>query len=451
LNLRTYRASTIAEALTQVKRDLGADAVILHTRTTKAGGWFGFGARAVVEVTASTGVNIGPARSRRGAQDAPSSRTDADRAAAVAPSRETLRRAYAPSAEQPAAGAPYRGAAPTTFARAASGASEGSGGGVSGGGGGVAAIATCAPFAPADDGARLTLETELTAIKSMVARVLSSSARARTGAMPEALQKHYLTLLEAEVASEIADEVIDGVRADLDAEQLDDPDAVRRAVLRRIAEHIPVADDAPCPDRAEDGRSYTIALVGPTGVGKTTTIAKLAATYKLRHGRAVGLVTADTYRIAAVDQLRTYANIIGLPLKVASTPAEMAAACDSLRDCDVVLVDTAGRSQMDDTRLEELRSFVEAAKPHQTHLVLSSASSESVLLKAAERFACVGPSRVIFTKLDEAVNFGVLVNVARRINTRLSYVTTGQEVPDRIEQGDADRLAGMVLEGRGSA
>src|SRR5262249_52854102 len=143
--------------------------------------------------------------------------------------------------------------------------------------------------------------------------------------------------------------------------------------------------------------------------------------------KRVGLVTCDTYRIAAVDQLRTYANIIGVPLRVPMSPEEMTAACEALagpaggafgteaagRGCDVILIDTAGRSPNDAGRIDELRRFIDAARPHEIHLVLSGTASESCLLRAARQFAAVRPDRVILTKLDEAVNFGIVVSVAR--------------------------------------
>jgi flagellar biosynthesis protein FlhF len=219
---------------------------------------------------------------------------------------------------------------------------------------------------------------------------------------------------------------------------------------------IPIAEGVGAPRQGADGRPHTIALVGPTGVGKTTTVAKLAATYKLRQGRSVGLITSDTYRIAAVEQLRTYASIIGLPLKVVLTPAEMAAAVESFRNFDIVLIDTAGRSQNAADRLVELQMFLEAARAHETHLVLSTASGEDVLVQTAESFAKVRPNRILLTKLDEAVNFGIVANVLRRLarsglvgqgeGLPLSYITTGQEVPDHIEHGQADRLARMILD-----
>jgi flagellar biosynthesis protein FlhF len=128
------------------------------------------------------------------------------------------------------------------------------------------------------------------------------------------------------------------------------------------------------------------------------------------------------------------------------TPAEMAAAVESLRNHDVILIDTAGRSQFNADRLDELRAFLAAADPTEVHLVLSTTAAEPVLVKTAEAFASLRPSRVILTKLDEAVNFGVILNVARRLRTALSFVTTGQEVPDDIEPGQPDRLARMVLD-----
>lgn len=439
-SLKTYRAGTMAEALTQVKRDLGRDAVILHTRTFRVGGWLGVGGRSMVEITASTGVNVVPPRERR-AVEAP---RDA-REVSPAP------RAYTPGPRARAAPAAWEGGdAPAE--RAIEGSAR-------------SATTVLEPEperrpAPVRD----ALEEEVASIKRMVAQVLQCSRRTalRTdggggapampaASMPDALFRQYLRMLEGEVAAEIADAVVGEVRDELTPAELADESIVRATAARRLAAIIPADADTPAPQAPGDNRPLTIALIGPTGVGKTTTAAKLAAAYKLRHGRKVALITSDTYRIAAVDQLRTYAEIIGLPLRVVLTPTDMASACAALSDQDVILIDTAGRSPGDAERIEELRRFIAEARPHQTHLVLSSIAGEASLLRAAERFAPVRPDRVIFTKLDEAVNYGVLFNVARRVALRLSYVTTGQEVPDHIEQGRSERLARLVLEkGRAS-
>ena len=304
---------------------------------------------------------------------------------------------------------------------------------------------TVSPPTPAD----VAVASELASIKKLVGQVLTRThSRGPAPEMPDALFAAYTRLLEAELADELADEIVADVRRELDIAALEDEELVRRAVAERLSEMIPSEEGVLAPPRrAADGRPHTVALVGPTGVGKTTTIAKLAASYKLRHGKRVGLITADTYRIAAVDQLRTYANIIGLPLEVATTPADMAAACRRLSQRDVILIDTAGRNPSDDQRIEELRAHIAAADPHETHLVLSGAASERVMINAAERFEGVHADNVIFTKLDETVGFGVIVNAARRIGMKLSFVTTGQEVPDHIEPSSASRLATLVLTG----
>lgn len=292
-----------------------------------------------------------------------------------------------------------------------------------------------------------TMQRELDAIKTMVGQVLQRQTLGRatvTRAMPAKLFDIYMALLGQDLSEELADRLISDVRDELDGDACEDESAVRERVLHHLAALIGVAEPDVAP-RSADQRPLTIALIGPTGVGKTTTLAKLAALFKLRHHRKVGLVTCDTYRIAAVDQLRTYANIIGLPLKIALTPSEMAQAVHSLGDCEVIFIDTAGRGQNDHGRIDELGRCLAAAEPHEVHLVLSSTSSEGVLLREAEAFDEVGADRIVLTKLDEAVSFGVLINVIHKVDKKLSFITTGQEVPEHIEVGQARRLAELVL------
>jgi flagellar biosynthesis protein FlhF len=392
VTIRTYRARTPTEALSQVRSELGGRAVILSTRTYKAGGLFGLFSRTMTEITAS---DEPPARQR------PASRAAAAPRSTVPP----------PVAATLAAEPSIKDVARQILAATA----------------------------------RTPIEDELAAIKKMVGQVLRSTGAPTQPAMPEALFACYQQMLESAVAGELASDIAGQVRDELTSAHLGDPERVRSAVLKRLASLIPVAAGAERPSRGADGRPFTLALVGPTGVGKTTTIAKLAATYRLRQGRRVGLITCDTYRIAAVEQLRTYAGIINIPLRIAMTPAEMRTAAAALADCDVILIDTAGRAPRDAARLEELRALLAAAAPHETHLVLSTAAAERSMLDAAQRFAPLGFDRVILTKLDETVAFGVVVNVLRALGARLSWVTTGQEVPDHIEAMSADRLARLVL------
>lgn len=186
-------------------------------------------------------------------------------------------------------------------------------------------------------------------------------------------------------------------------------------------------------------------MVGPTGVGKTTTIAKLAANYRLKEKRRVGLITVDTYRVAAVEQLRTYANIIDLPMQVVYTPKEMNEAVRRMAGMDLVLIDTAGRSPKDEIRLQELKAFLKEASAHEVHLVLSSGAASRTLEQTAERFAAVGTTALILTKLDEANGLGNLVPVLRSSRLPLSYLTNGQNVPDDIEVAVPPQLAKLIL------
>jgi flagellar biosynthesis protein FlhF len=199
------------------------------------------------------------------------------------------------------------------------------------------------------------------------------------------------------------------------------------------------------PVAAAPGKPSTVALIGPTGVGKTTTIAKLAADFKFRKGLKVGLITIDTYRIAAVEQLKTYADIIGIPINVVLTPEELAGAVQAFGEMDVVLVDTAGRSQCDSQKMDELRAFLDAACFDEVHLVVSSTTQTTLLESIVERFGPLAHDRLILTKMDETTCRGHLLNVLLRVNKAVSYVTTGQEVPDDIEVADPARIAAIVL------
>ena len=294
---------------------------------------------------------------------------------------------------------------------------------------------------------------ELDAIRSTVGRLLAAGGSptpdggdpaSASGGRSDTLADAYASLIAQELSRDLAERVVASLQAELDPASLEDPEAVRAALLGHLAALVPTAEDLEFT-RPRDGRPRTIAFVGPTGVGKTTTLAKIAATMTLRDEIKVGLVTSDTYRIAAVDQLRTYAEILGLRLEIASTPVEMRAALERCADLDAVLIDTPGRSQNDTDRIADLRALVDAARPHETHLVLSGTAAERVLLREAEAFSTLGPDRVVLTKLDEAVTFGMLVSVVRRIGRRISWVTTGQEVPTDVERATSHRLANLML------
>ncbi len=289
----------------------------------------------------------------------------------------------------------------------------------------------------------------------MVDELLRDSRRAKTPSIPDELIDYYTQLISQDVANQLASDIVTRLHERLKVDQgpavgrrLTGAAAecrdrrLRQALTECIAETLPSA--APLALKSRAGPTV-VALVGPTGVGKTTTLAKLAANMKLRESKRVGLITLDTYRIAAVDQLKTYAEIMDLPLLSVVSPDEMKAAVSRLAGCDLVLIDTAGRSQRNAERIDELRLLMAAAEPDQVHLVLSGTAREDTIREAIDGFRPVGVNRLIFTKLDEALGFGVLLNVLSGIDLRLSYLTAGQSVPDDIEVGTAHRVACLIL------
>ena len=384
MDIQTYRAATMHEALARVRRELGPNAAVLHTREVPAEGWWSRlrGVRQI-EVTASAAVNV--------------------------PSR------FAESSE--------------TVAAKALAAAEPS-----------APLGRSAPASPAwpvpED-----VKGQLTDLQSMLKELCRQSQHGKQRDLPETLFQLFTDLIEADLNEDVARELVERVRNEASNEELADRMLIKARVARMIEGEVPIAG----PISVAPGRSRLVALVGPTGVGKTTTIAKLAAHYRLKQKHNVGLITVDTYRIAAVEQLRTYAEIIDLPMQVVSSPREMREAVRRMRGQDLILLDTAGRSPRDDIKIRELKAFLTEAGADEVHLVLSAVTAARTLEQTAQRFAAVGTTRLILSKLDEASSLGNLLPLVRSAKLPLSYLTNGQNVPDDIETAAAGRVARLVL------
>jgi flagellar biosynthesis protein FlhF len=366
---KTYRAKTMKEALTRVRRDLGGDALILSAREVRRRRLFGLGPRSQVEVIAAGQLPV-----EQEAQRTPGP------AAEIAPARSAILQARV-----------------------------------------------------GEQLGRLHAMVETLSKNGHIDHLLPD--------IPGALVPTYAQLVEADVPEALARRLVRHIAENLEPDQFDHPDSIRAALCDAVELSIPVAP----PIKAVAGTRRVVALVGPTGVGKTTTVAKLAANFKLAHGVRVGLITVDTYRIAAVEQLKTYAEIIDLPLAVVNDPGEMPRALDELGAVDLVFIDTAGRSPRDEVKIRELAEFLQQARPDEVHLVLSAVAGQRNLRSAVERFATVQVDRLILTKLDEADSFGGVLAVLGLSSRPLSYLTTGQAVPDDIEPADAKRLARLIL------
>ena len=186
-------------------------------------------------------------------------------------------------------------------------------------------------------------------------------------------------------------------------------------------------------------------FVGPTGVGKTTTIAKLAAISALWERRKVLLLTADTYRIAAVEQLRTYAKILGVPMEVIFEPETVSEAIGKHPETDLVLLDTAGRSQKDTKRIEELASLYRAFRPDAVHLLIAANMKYRDMLDVVRKIGVVPITNLLFTKIDETSTYGALLDVVEDFERPVSFLTTGQNVPNDIEVATGARFIDILL------
>ena len=399
MDIRTYRARTMHEALALVRRELGPDAAVLHTREVNGDGLVGWlKRRRVIEVTASASVQVPSRLPQRVRPKQPAPAEPAVRAAPSSPKPPQTSGRLDPAHLERDYRAKFR-----------------------------------------DD-----VKCQLGDVHSMVEDLSRRSSKSPRPELPEALFHLFTEMIEADLSEDLARELIERAVQGGSAGEADDPLRVREQLVRLVEEEIHVCG----PIRPVRGQRRLIALVGPTGVGKTTTIAKLAANFRLRDKLRVGLITVDTYRIAAVDQLRTYADIIDLPMEVVSTPREMRAAAERMSDMDLVLMDTAGRSPRDEVKVQELKSMLAEADADEVHLVLSGVAGASNLANTASKFAEVGTTALILTKLDEAAGLGNLLPALRVSRLPLSYLTHGQNVPDDIVVAERGRLASMMIGGR---
>jgi flagellar biosynthesis protein FlhF len=400
MQIKRFEAPSVQEALQKVKSDLGSDAVILFTKKIKKGGIFGWLGTPMVEVTAGVDPVDGMTAARPVLQEA--------RVSQKRPVKQGV------SEKEPDS----KPANPRFFVR--------------------------------------TPERRQDVFQSELSdgRVLAGPYLVRQGTVPKpsAPQLHpELARIEKilsrnGVDEEVCRKLLAAADQELTEKGFPSTGNVSDLVLKAISGLIRVSG----PIEAAQGKSRVIAFVGPTGVGKSTNLVKLASQYALFHRLKVGLVTADTYRIGAVEQLKIYRDIIDLPLEIISTPEELGTALRRQADRDLIFFDTAGRSPQNKRQLQELKALLEVARPAETHLVLSATTKNSDLLPIVARFGVASISRLLFTKLDETRSYGSLLNLCAQFTLPLSYLGTGQNVPNDIEVADPDKVASLVMgEGNG--
>lgn len=300
------------------------------------------------------------------------------------------------------------------------------------------------------------IEKKLNSLQDMLEQQMYISQRSKevqkeVSEEPEELDKNaecvkliYEKLIHNEVDEKYAKQIISEIEGTIKK------DASVDNILASIYQKIILKLGQPQPITLNEGETKFVFFIGPTGVGKTTTIAKIASSFKVHKKAKVALLTSDTYRVAAVEQLRTYANILGTPLKVVYSADEIKMAEEEFKDYDIVLIDTAGRSHKNKEQREDVKELIDSIdeSEREIFLVLSATTKYNDLVNITETYQEITDYKVIFTKLDETSTIGNIFNIKMLTEASLSYATWGQNVPDDIGRIDTQNIAKKLLGGQ---
>lgn len=394
--VKTYRGSTLGEALQEVHKELGEDALILSTRSLDERAFLGLRRKPVVEITA-------------GVRDQPP-KPPPSRPLQRNGSTKLIRRLYkrvdpAQTSDNPA------------------------------------------------DASALELEAEIREVRGMVQDLVKQARYRSLAELPEQYLSLYSTLIELELPEPEVRELVQQLAEELPADRLADTDLLAE-VESLLQEEFDVTGPLPpqLPGRAEAparGRvPYAISFFGPSGAGKTSAMAKLAGQLLLQ-GRSLALISVDPYRMEALEQVQQYGEIFGVPFRGAMTPDELNGTLRELQDVDIALIDTAGRSQRNRSRMEELRLLLDVNTPQERHLVIPATLSLPTMREVLARYGRMAYDRLLITKLDEAVHCGCLVALSQEAGVPFSYLSAGQEVPDDLLPASASLLARLTLASAG--
>jgi len=430
MNLKRYRVNDIKEAMNLIKRDLGPEAIIVSTRQVREGK-FGLFGKTMLEVTAARD-------DKPKAEPAPAKKAAAPSASASA----ALTKANSPFTPPPMPGLSQNSAS------------------FSNQGGRQSVQTALQPLRQEIQSLREmihTMENKSSAYKDHSATqirnemgemrnmlhsfVARSSYQQGDLDLPENLMVLYQQLKFSGLEEKFAKRLVMEARKNISENDLENFSYVKIFLARMLMKIIKTTRGIENINTSQK----ILALIGPTGVGKTTTAAKIASEQMLRYKRRVALITVDTFRIAAVEQLRTYAKIINVPLSIVSNKDELDKAISSYADYEVIVVDTGGCSQRDEMQLFELRELFGVRKGIHNILVLSTTTKDTDMNEITRRFGAIPLDSVIFTKLDESTSYGAIFNHAIRFKKPVAFLTTGQKVPEDIEVASKERLVDLLL------
>ncbi|KAA0966498.1 flagellar biosynthesis protein FlhF [Sporosarcina sp. ANT_H38] len=291
-----------------------------------------------------------------------------------------------------------------------------------------------------DDGASMELKKEMTEMKKMLKDMQQAASHSR---FPDEM-KPLLTHLEKQGLSvnfitELGENLYDRMKAEKKYFTNEEQLVIVKQFLEREIGDLPFG-----------GISFNkkfINVLGPTGVGKTTTIAKIAARALLENKKKIGFITTDTYRIAAIEQLRTYANLLQAPVEIAYNSTDFEKALEKLADRDLIFIDTAGRNYKETKFVEDLARLIDFSLDMESYLVLSLTSKEEDMRVIVEQFKSFAVEKFIFTKMDETGSIGPMFNLMKDYGIGTAYYTDGQEVPEDITEADSMKLITLLLKG----
>lgn len=381
MKIKRFIAKDNQEALMKVRMELGSDAVIIHQRKIKPKGIFGLFRKPVIEIVA--------AREEQSEIAYPNPVTRKKESIRESSSQTTSRQKVH---NQPA-----------------------------------------------------SLENELEGIKTMLSQIMENNEKSIS--IPQNIhdQKEEIkeNILEVLLQNQEIDPQISAqIREEIEPLHLCSDDI---ASDRQIAEGFSRFVEENVRIMPYDPQNKIIVFVGPTGVGKTTTIAKLAARATLNEGKKVGMISADTYRIAAVEQLKTYSDILNIPLEVIYQTDEIHEALSRLKDQDTIFIDTAGRNHKEESQIEELKKLLDCLPQKDVYLLLSCTTRNHDIQSILKHYEFLEDYKIIITKIDEATAYGPILNVPAITKKPISFMTTGQSVPDDIEVVTIDKVITLLI------
>jgi len=450
MRIKKYVAKNMKEALLQIKAELGEDAMILKTNKLQKGGLLGLGGSDEIEVTAGVEDD---APGKKPSEFGPINIAKPGNAGLYGPPRGQPTLAADPMSslqQQPAEASDALALPPNVRPYFP-----------------PRQPSVVTPFVPSSQSAQAAprqfsavkrtpdeiaaLKADIHELKDLVKNVLTSASAhimsapkddsGVTTAGDMEWDAFVKKLTDAEVKPDIARKLVNSIRGGL---QITDAE-LEEKLFNALSEQFPVSGAL----KLKKDSPLVVAFVGPTGSGKTTTLAKLAAYCCMNKSKRVSIITADTYRIAAIEQIRAFADIVNVGLQIVFSPDEMQTALEECSDSDVIFVDNAGRSQRNKEHMEELRLLMDVLRPDETHLVLSATTKDSDLHDMIKRYRNIKVNRLLFTKLDETTRLGNIFNIVSDLGIPVSYFTAGQSVPDDIELADPGKfVTRLLMEGR---